>query len=469
MSSISDKIVQLLIYDSLIFFLALIIAIIYISKNHKGTEKYIFYSYLIITLSITNIFIKPVQDYLIPIPRTFIYYYKFFAGLSTFDIFIITSFIYICIKYLSKKKYQKILFSRNILTKIFTYDIILLFISFVGFSIYFIGNNPVDFVAQIRCFRFILNIVVIIFIAQIVINTYTSDKAATRIITTLFFINFIVYFSEFISSFLLTDISWERAGHKVSLLDQTSSGMALIYIPFIICKTPYLKKWMTLSAYFFLALLIYNSYKTLLLAIGIAVFIIFFFSFLKGKIPKRLFIISLAGVFAASLFVISVAKSGTDSVKTRQGQNEMLYEAFNKNPINIFCGIGNGGMIKKQTLTEDGGETRAIDEKNSKSSKYTATFQVPFFNIIKLSGFIGILFCINLFIIMLKYSFNIIKFGWYFSFSIVFMAILLLLGTRLFYADPQMCIYYAEAFVIFKLLLQRQKRMTNQKNKIITT
>ena len=110
MSSISDKIVQLLIYDSLIFFLALIIAIIYISKNHKGTEKYIFYSYLIITLSITNIFIKPVQDYLIPIPRTFIYYYKFFAGLSTFDIFIITSFIYICIKYLSKKNIKKYYF-----------------------------------------------------------------------------------------------------------------------------------------------------------------------------------------------------------------------------------------------------------------------------------------------------------------------------------------------------------------------
>lgn len=461
MPSISSSLLQLLLYDSMLFFLALIICIIYIKKNHQGTEKSIFYIYLISTLSITNIFVKPVQDYLIPIPRTFIYYYKLFAGLSIFDIFIIVTFLYVCLNYLSKDKYRKIFFSKNILTKIFKYDIFLLILSFVGLVVYKLGNNPIDLVTQIRCIRLILNSVVFIFIAQIAINKYQSDEDIFRIISSLFFINLIIYFSEFSSSFLIKDICWERAGHKVSLLDQTGAGLALIYIPFIVCKTQYLKKWMLFSAYFFLVLLIYNSYKTWLLAIGITVFIMIFFSFIKGKIQRRLLLLSVIGIIAIVIFVIKVAQSNSDSVRTREGQNEMLYQAFSENPINIIWGIGHGGMIKKQTTTEDGGEIRKTDVENN-STKYIPTYQVPFFNIIKTSGIIGILLSINLFFIMLKYSFNLIKYGWYFSFSIAFIAVMLLLGTRLFYSDPQMCLYYIEAFVIFKLLLQRKKRIINK-------
>lgn len=459
MSSISGAVLQLLFYDSVLFFTALIISAFYIYKHHRGTERYVFYIYLIITLSITNIFVKPVQDYLIPIPRTYIYYYKLFAGLSIFDILIIVIFCYICIKYLSRIKYRRIFFSCNLLTKIFKCDSILLSLSFVGFGVYMLGDNPIDYVTQIRCCRLILNIIVVVFIAQIVINKYTSDKDIFRLISTLFFLNFIVYFSEFLSSFFIKEICWERAGHKVSLLDQTGAGMALIYVPFILCKTPYLKRWMSLSAYFFLALLVYNSYKTWLLAIGITTFIMIYFGLLTGKIQKRLFLFSLIGILSVSLFVVSVSQSESNSVNTRKGQNEMLYKTFKENLINVICGIGHGGMIRKQTITEDGGETRAIDLENNESAKYVTTYQVPFFNIIKFSGIIGMLVCINLFILMLKNSFSIIKYGWYFSYCIAFMAVMLLLGTRLFYSDPQMSIYYVEAYVVFKLLLQRQIRI----------
>lgn len=416
-----------------------------------------------------NVYIKPVQDFLIPIPRTFIFYYKPIAGLAIYDIFIIGAFLYICIKYLSRGKYRRIFFSKNLLTKIFQCDLMLLFLSFLGFGIYMLGDNPVDSKEQVKCFRFIMSMVVTIFVAQMAITRYKSDKDIFRIITTLFFINFVVYFSEFISSFYIEEICWERGGHKVNLLDQTGGGLALIYVPFILCKTPYLKKWMSLSAYFFMMLLLYNVIKIWILPIGIAVFMMILWGLARMKIQKRLLLFSLVGIVAVVIFSITVARSGTDSILTRVGQSEMLYQAFSKNPINIIFGIGHGGMIKKQTMTEDGGEIRAVDLEDDKDPKYVTTYQVPFFFFLKLSGVIGMLFCLYLFIIMLKYSFSVIKYGWYFSCSIAFIAAVLLIGSRLSSADPQVGIYLGEAYVIFKLLLQHKIRIIDSKKHTFKT
>lgn len=458
---------RLLVYDSLLFFVALIICIIYIYRHHRGTTKNILYTYLIITLSITNIFVKPIQDYLIPIPRTYIYYYKVFANLSPYDLFIMGVFVYICCKYLFRGKYKRILFAKNELSDIFKCDLWLLFLSYIGFAVYMLGDNPVDSIVQIKKFRLILNAFVSVFIGQMTIWIYKAktDEDVFQLVTTLFFINFMVYSSEFISSFLIQDICWERGGHKVSLLDQTGAGLALIYIPFVICKNSFLKKWMLLTAYFFLILLIFNLYKTWILSMGITIIFMIIFGLHRGRINLRIFNYSLMGLVAIIIFSISVAKGNTDSVRTREAQNDMLIEAFIKNPVNIACGIGHGGMIRKQTVTEDGGETRAIDLERNDSAKYVVTYQVPFFNIIKFSGIIGMILCIGLFVRMVKCSYVVIKYGWYFSFCIVFMAVNLLLGTRLFYSDPQMSIYYVEAYVIFKLLLQRQIRIMESKKK----
>lgn len=43
---------------------------------------------MIVTFSIYNIYVKPVQDYLLPIPRTYIFYQKIVAGLSIYDFFL---------------------------------------------------------------------------------------------------------------------------------------------------------------------------------------------------------------------------------------------------------------------------------------------------------------------------------------------------------------------------------------------
>ena len=84
---IGNELLKLVLIDSLILLIAIIISSIYISKKSIGKEKIALYIYMIVTFSIYNIYVKPVQDYLLPIPRTYIFYQKIVAGLSIYDFF----------------------------------------------------------------------------------------------------------------------------------------------------------------------------------------------------------------------------------------------------------------------------------------------------------------------------------------------------------------------------------------------
>lgn len=465
MEILSGDIANQIFIDSVLFYIAIIIAFLYIHRKHKGIERIGLYIFTIITYSITNIFIKPVQDYLIPIPRTFIFYYKVIGSFSIYDIFLVTFFIYILLKYFSRRKYRNYLKHGGLLSSVLYYDFAIIVISFLGLLLYWLGNNPIDFNTQIRSIRPLFAAISAVFIGLCMIKKYKNENEIKikQLITSFCLLNFINIISQFISSFFLQGISWERAGHSVVLLDQSEGILTNIYVPLIFCFNRFIPKWIIYSGIFITGLQFYNGMKLMYFAIGVTLFIMLFMGINKGYISKRLFNFSFIGCIFIILFSFSFSQKSSNSLDTRIGQNESLFESLINNPINIVCGVGDGGMIKRQNKTEDDGESRAIDREKT-TINYTTTYQVPILNTIKVSGLIGFLLSFILFFKMIRYAYSLIKYGWCYCFYISFFAVRLFLGTRFIYSDTQIVIFYVESYIIFALLLEIEKRKLNLQN-----
>ena len=111
MFAIGNELLKLVLIDSLILLIAIIISSIYII----GKEKIALYIYMIVTFSIYNIYVKPVQDYLLPIPRTYIFYQKIVAGLSIYDFFSIGLCGMLLIRYFILKRDKGIFKQSNVI------------------------------------------------------------------------------------------------------------------------------------------------------------------------------------------------------------------------------------------------------------------------------------------------------------------------------------------------------------------
>lgn len=444
---------QILI-DSAIFFLGIIIAVLYVKKSCINKEKMVLYLYIFITYSSSNIFIKPVQDFLIPIPRTFIYYLKVFMGLSIYDLLIIIIFLVLYVRYFLLKKERGLFYSSNFIIQIWYKDIFLLLLSFVGYFLYDLGGNPTDFAIQVKTIRGVLTGFICLYITMYVCKKYQKKRDVMRLLSSLFFLNFINIASQFTSSFFLHGISWERGGHSVVVLDQTDSMMGIFMLPLIYAKNKMASKWMIFTCYFTVFLLVYNYIKFLYLSAALVLAALCVFALVRGRITMRLFTYSVVVGIVAFLFALYFITSSGGDKMSRIGQQKSLIEAFEDNPMNAFVGIGYGGLIKRQTLSEDGGEIRAVDLEKDGSSKYQAAYQVPYLGVLKTSGLIGmvIVFCWT--VNALIYSYRYIKYGWYYCAAIVSIPIWSFGTCPLLASDPQTSIFYCEAYLVMILFLR---------------
>ena len=128
----------------------------------------------------------------------------------------------------------------------------------------------------------------------------------------------------------------------------------------------------------------------------------------------------------------------------------MLFEMYEKHKACSIFGVGFGGMIKHQELTDDGGEIRAIDVEQMKNN-YTTTFQVPFFSFLKISGVVGLFLTIFMFCSIAKKSFQYNRKNLFFSVMSVIFIINYFMNFVFCAADPQGCLYACEGVFIFKL------------------
>lgn len=446
----SVEVYNKLVIDSIIFFVFIALSIVYVKKNCVRGERFLMYAYVFITYSSFNIFIKPVQDYLIPIPRTFIFYYKVIGGVSVYDIFLILSCMLVFSKIFIDYRKILILFANNTLSLFLKRDIALLLISTLGFLLYYFFDNPCDVVAQFRIVRDFLNAILMVYITLKFITKCDSPVKCRRILIVLCTLNFFNFLSQFISSFVLQGISWERGGHPVVLLDQTEGLLAMLYLPFLLVKSKLIPLRIVLISFFSILLIFINYIKAAYLMVGITILVFFILGLIKRIMNMRLILLAPM-VFIAIIFYSYVFfQSSTGDRLSRVGQIESLEKSLEDKPFFYLIGIGQGGMILRQTTsTDDEGEIRAIDM--DKNSKYQVAFQVPIISFIKQSGIIGLCIVLWLFVVLICRAIHHIRRSMITSAQYTSLAVMSLFGGSIIRFDPQAAIFLCEfyVFIIF--------------------
>ena len=455
MFAIGNELLKLVLIDSLILLIAIIISSIYISKKSIGKEKIALYIYMIVTFSIYNIYVKPVQDYLLPIPRTYIFYQKIVAGLSIYDFFSIGLCGMLLIRYFILKRDKGIFKQSNVIMWIWRRDVYILVLSFGGFYLYMLTGNPSDYMIQLRTLRGVITGFICVYITMLILKKYDKEQDIRRLLSILFFLNFMNVLSQVISSFFLQSISWQRGGHSVVLLDQSESYMSLFLLPLIIAKNKIISKWMVFTAYVIILLQVYNYVKMLYLNAALLLILLVIIGLMGGRISRRIRNLSMLIGIAVFIFTLFFINSSKGDKMSRVGQNNSLMVAFQNNPVNIIFGIGDGGLIIRQTMSEDGGERRVIDSENEKYSQYQAEYQVPYLGTLKTSGILGMVFIVYYLVLLLKLTCRVQqKYGWYYCAALGLFLIVVSVGRLMIIAEPQIPIFLCEAYIIYALLLR---------------
>lgn len=449
---LSGELIKLFSIDTIILLIAFVISFYYVKKKTPKQERKYWIIYMLITFSSYNIFLKPVQDYLIPIPRTYIFYQKILGSLSIFDIFICFVFLKVLWKIARYPKEQVFLFSRNSLSVVLRRDLILLALSCLGFLFYYLADQPTDLNAQIRIIRGVLGGIAFVYFTYKLLKNYNEPHECIRLASMILVIDFINMMSQFVSSFFLTDIAWERGGHKVVLLDQTEGLLFFSYLPFILIKNRIIPKYIKSISLIVICLMIYNAYKFNLLLLGIAFVVTIVFGLFYGKTPKRLTLIGMLAMFLIAPFLINVFEGTSGSKMSRVGQINSLVSVLEKNPVNLFFGIGDGGLIPRQTMSEDGGEIRGIDLDNVNDSGFQGVIQIQYLRFIYTAGLFGFCYAMFVFIKLLARLSKLIKISWLIFFFYLCWVLNLSGMTALFWPDLQFAIFTCTQYIIFVML-----------------
>lgn len=441
---------SLLSLDAIIFSIGILIALIYIFKKTLKKERKWYILYTAITFSSMNIFIKPVHDYLIITPRTFLFYMKFMNYFSPMDIIFMILFIGVFIDIYKKRRLGKLqIFTDNFFSQIFKRDILLFTISFVGFFIFWVDNGEVDIKVQLRSVRLFLYGIPLYYLFEAIQVRLWSINDIRRTIEAFYVLNFINMLNQSISAYFLSNITWERNGWSACFLDQIDIRIYFVVIPFLLCPLFFVSRKILYMNVFIFILLLRIYMKSFYLVVGLSIIVIAFMSLFQGKIKRKIFVLFCGAFVGVLLFLGYIAQE--KAILTRQGQLDMLFGMYEQHQACSIFGVGFGGMIKHQEVTEDGGEIRAIDAEQMKNN-YTTTFQVPFFSFLKTCGIFGLFLTIFMSGSILKKCFEYNRKNLFFSAMSVIFLINYFMNFVFISADPQGCLYACEGAFLFKLV-----------------
>lgn len=458
MYTLSGQVLELLRIDSIIFFIGVLFALIYVFKKTLRHERKWYILYIAFSFSSMNIFIKPVHDYLIVTPRTFLFYYKIFNLFSPLDITFVFLFFFVLLDIYQKKhqRHSRII-QEDVYSVILKRDLIVFCVAFIGFYFYSLDGGPCDVKTQIRSFRKIIYCIVLFYAFRIVNDRYKHYKDICRTINSLYILNFINFANQALSCFFLQDITWQRGGWSVVFLDQTDSYMCLFMFPLLFKRPEFFSKKIVWLSLFVNILLLSNYIKTLYLLLGLTIIVNGIIGIMQKRLSNKVaavFFVTIVGVIA---FVVYI--SNQTAVLTRQGQAEMLFDTYEKHSSSIIFGIGDGGMIRHQEATDDAGEIRAVDTDAEENSKYTTAFQVPVLSVLKTSGIVGVVLTI---IYMSVVFFNCVKYNkknLFLSISCCLFFVFSSIGSGYLIGDPQATLYVCESALIFSMVERQTTRM----------
>jgi len=395
------------IYDSILFVISLIIAIVFVIKNSKSTFRIFLIIYVLMTYSSYNIMIKPIHDYNIVIPRTALFHYKLVSILSIADVLMIITFIIFAVLYIKKGHIytvkSKLL---NIVYIGMIRDALVLIISSIGFFIYsqHVSSEYFSVADQFRNARGLIYITVFLFFTyNILIKNKLSFIKVFYIFLVIDFINLI---SGFLATFLYKNYVWQRYFMNVVIIDQDDTGITMFYATLVFISL-YIGHKMRLPKFFYLVILSATGLMILTFSKGFFfyLFLAFIFVIVLKAINKQDFRLQ----FLSFILIIGISSpaiiyfSNSHAITTRVAQIDDYFkyiDTLQNNKVYLLLGIGYGGRYKESNPSlYDAGSMKKIDIKNDRGLR--TSIQTPLIGIIKEAGLIGL-------VIFLSFGFYLI-------------------------------------------------------------
>lgn len=384
---LSGNLVNAVIADSIIFILEFLLLLFwfYITPV-KGVTRWFFFLYGVITFSSYNLYIKVIQDFNIPIPRTFLNKFKIVGPFYPIDILILVLFIYIVIKAFKSFYLIDLQAKWKLGVSIFLINVFVFFVSSIGYFVYVVSGNPGDFVAQIRPVRGILLGAISIYFFTKILGSCRSQEKANQILKSFIIIDAINIAGEIFASRAFYDYLWERGGHKVILLDQADLYLAILYLPYLASLKK--NKLLAIASIILVILMFLNYVKAFILLLPILIISLFITNLLALKVDIKYSVYVLLVMLVGAYYFIDIANDKAIT-GTRAIQLSSYVADTSSKMTTFFIGIGPGGKYKVTKDTEDAGEIKEID-RNEMDSLQTE-FQIPFFIYYKIAGILGLL------------------------------------------------------------------------------
>lgn len=442
------------IYDALIFCVEIIALIYIVLRRHLGFERVVMLFYGLVTLSAYNLYIQVIHDFNIPIARTALFKIHLFGPIYIFDGVVIAFCAVIIFRYLFGK--GQLSLSKQIPIRIgyqlYFRDFALYMVSFFAFIIFSINGHLVDLGSQIRPARGVVMGALFMWLFVKMFNGIKDSEHSTRIIYTLVLLDIINVVGELLSAPYFGKYLWDRGGHKVALLDQANSFMAICYLPLLFWWKPF-GRIPSIFGFVIMSLLLYDFTKGLFFFVPLALFVFTLVSFMRGRISRRLLIPLCIAPLLVAAVLPGIAQDR--AIKGTRGiQLEAYFDFISTVPTAILWGSGVGGMYPVLQDTEDKGEMKEVDRDEVGDSQYQVQFQVPIVFYFKIAGLLGVFIVIAGLVGGLRYAYLVIAQNRMAGFFVITAIVLSIIVPPFLNPDPNEIVYFCRLLFMAAILVK---------------
>lgn len=383
----------MIVEDSFVFMIGILTSIWVLLRNTRLCKRLRPFGLLYIagTHSSYNILVKPISDYNLVVPRTFLTHAKAAGSLSILDVMMVSVILVMVARWILSgfRSFRIPKEFRLVLVK----DIYLAAISLFLFVVLSAQTgSPLG--GEVSWYRQLVYYIALFYLANRCL-LYRGSLDLVQAFLAFVWIDLINLTCGLISTLIYGDIVWQRYLLNVTIIDQEDPLIALMYTLILIYmwirRSAFgIPRAAVLACFLITALLIANFYKgTIAYILLFLPFTVLYFVLHRRKTFRPL-VASLAIVPMAALFywVFFIAFSATP-LETRKGQFTDLTESMSSlGGAYSIVGIGNGTFYTRNYTDDDRGEARAIVLEESGDKAFI--MQTPVLQIYKATGLPGL-------------------------------------------------------------------------------
>ncbi len=357
---------ELFVQDSVVFLIGIVVSIWVLWRRTRSWPGLRPFGLLYIagTHSSYNILVKPINDFNLVVPRTFLTHAKVSGPLSVLDALMVLLLIVAIVQALSAGR-QSISIPREF-RLVFFKDVFLAAISLFLF-VMLSGQTGSPLGGELMWYRQLLYYIMLFYFADRSLRRHV-ELDLIQVFLTFMWIDVINLLCGFISTLIYGDIVWQRYFLNVTIIDQENPMLAIMY-PLVL-----IYMWIRRSAFdiprtaviacvLITVLLIANFYK------GSIAYILLFlpFTVLYAVFHRRNSFRPLAASLAilpmgALFYWIFFVAFSAAPLQTRGSQFIDLTTSMSSlGGVYPIVGIGNGTLYTRNFTDDDQGEVKAID------------------------------------------------------------------------------------------------------------